>query len=44
MLVIFERNLRYMYASLPCMIYLAMYDLQKTLESRAHRPTATKAD
>lgn len=44
MLVIFERNLRYMYASLPCMIYLAMYDLQKTLESRAHRPTVTKAD
>ena len=29
MLVVLERNLRYMYAALPCMIFLAVYDLKK---------------
>ena len=29
MLVVLERNLRYMYAVLPCMIFLTAYDLEK---------------
>ena len=32
MLILFERNLRYMYATLPCMIFLTSYSCNKIME------------